>query len=105
MKPLSFKFLVMSDCFATPRPIAHQAPLSVGFPRKEYWNRLTFPSPGNLPNTGIEPVSPVLQVDSLPLSHLGSQINETTVFKKPKKERKILLSLRSQFWETIRNII
>ena len=44
----------------------------MGFPRQEYWSELPFPSPGNLPNTGIKPESPACQVDSLPLSHLGS---------------------------------
>ena len=38
----------------------------MGFPRQEYWNRLLFPSPGDLPNPGIEPKSPEFQVDSLP---------------------------------------
>ena len=58
----------MSD-FATPWTVARQAPLSLGFPRQEYWSGLPFPLPGDLPNPGIEPevpVSPVLQVDSLP---------------------------------------
>ena len=45
--------------------------LSVGFPRQEYRSRLPFPSLGDLPNPGIEPVSPAWQVDSLPLTHLG----------------------------------
>ena len=40
--------------------VALQAPLSIGFPRQEYWNGLPFPSPENLPEPGIEPVSPVL---------------------------------------------
>ena len=35
--------------------VAHQAPLSMGFPRQEYWSGLPFPSPGNLPNPGIKP--------------------------------------------------
>ena len=48
----------------TPRTVAHQAPLSVGFPRKEYWNELPFPSPEPFPNPGIEPVSPGLEVVS-----------------------------------------
>ena len=38
----------------------------MGFSRQEYWSGLSFPSPGNLPNPGIEPGSPALQVDSLP---------------------------------------
>ena len=57
--------------FATPWTVAHQAPLSMGFSRKEYWSELTFPSPDYLPDPGIEPTSPVLQADSLPLSHQG----------------------------------
>ena len=44
----------------------------MGFPRQEYWSGLPFPSPGDLPDPGIELGSPALQVDSLPLSHLGS---------------------------------
>ena len=50
----------MSDSFATPRTVAFQAPLSMGFPRQEYWSELPFPSPGDLPSSGIEPVSPAL---------------------------------------------
>ena len=46
--------------------IACQAPLSMGFARQEYWSELSFPSPGDLPYPGIEPGSPLLQVDSLP---------------------------------------
>ena len=46
--------------------VAHQAPLSMGFSRQEYWSGLPFPSPGDLPDTGIEPGSPALQGDSLP---------------------------------------
>ena len=43
-----------------PMTIACQAPLSMGFPRQEYWSGLTFPSPGDFPYPGIEPVSPAL---------------------------------------------
>ena len=50
---------VMSDS-VTPWTVAHQAPLSVGFPRQEYWNGLPFPSPEDLPKPGIEPESPAL---------------------------------------------
>ena len=52
--------------------VACQAPLFMGFFRPEYWSRLPFPFPGDLPEPGIEPVSPILQVNSLPLSHQGS---------------------------------
>ena len=50
----------ISDSSAAPWTVAHQAPLSVGFPRQECWSRLPFPSPGDLPDPGIEPVSPAL---------------------------------------------
>ena len=55
--------------FMTPQTVALQASLSMGFFRQEYWSELPFPSPGDLPDPGIEPaspVSPVLQADSLP---------------------------------------
>ena len=44
----------------------------MGFSRQEYWSKLPFPSPGDLPDPRIELLSSALQVDSLPLSHLGS---------------------------------
>ena len=53
----------------SPGNVAHQAPLSMEFSRKEYWSGLPFPPPGDLPDPRIRaasPVSPVLQVDSLP---------------------------------------
>ena len=49
-----------------PWTVAYQAPLSMGFSRQEYWSGLPFPSPGDLPNPGIEPGSPALQADALP---------------------------------------
>ena len=54
--------------------VTRQAPLTVAFLRQEYWGGLPFPSPGDLPHPGIETVSPAWQVDSLPLSHLGSPV-------------------------------
>ena len=51
--------------FATPWTVAHQAPLSMGFSRHEYWSGLPFPSPGDLPDPGIEPTFPALQADAL----------------------------------------
>ena len=51
--------------FGTPWTVAHQAPLSMGFSRQEYWSGLPFPSPGDLPHPGIEPRSPTLQADAL----------------------------------------
>ena len=52
--------------FASPWTVAHQAPSSIGFPRQEYWSGLPFPSPGDLPDPGIQPGSPAFQADSLP---------------------------------------
>ena len=46
--------------FVTPWTVAPQAPLSIGFSRQKYWSGLPFPSPGNLPDPGIEPESPTL---------------------------------------------
>ena len=51
--------------FVTPWTVAHQAPLSMGFSRQEYWSGLPCPPLGNLPDPGIEPTSPALQADSL----------------------------------------
>ena len=57
--------------FEIPWTVARQAPLSMGFPRQEYWSGLSFPSPGDLSNPGIEPRSPALQADSLPTELQG----------------------------------
>ena len=51
--------------FATPWTVAYQAPPSMGFSWQEYWSGLPFPSPGDLPNPGIEPGSPAFQADTL----------------------------------------
>ena len=76
--------LLLLNCFSRVRlcttlwTAAHQAPLSMGFSRQEHWSGLPFPSPKDLPNPGIEPMSPTslaspaLKADSLPLSHQGS---------------------------------
>ena len=71
--------LSSSSCvwfFATLWTVTHQAPLSMGLSRQEHWSGLPGPAPGDLPHPGIEPMSPAapaLQVDSLPLSHQGSE--------------------------------
>ena len=59
------KVTQLCPTLATPWTVAYQAPLSVGFSRQEYWSGLPFPSPGDLPNPGIELGSPTLQTDSL----------------------------------------
>ena len=62
---LRVKLLSRVWLFATPWTVDCQAPPSVGFSRQEYWSGLLFPSPGDLPDLGIEPGSPTLQADSL----------------------------------------
>ena len=67
--------LVAKSCLtlAIPWTVACQAPLSMGFSRQEYWSGLPLPSPGDLPDPGIEPRSPALQADDLP-AELGGKL-------------------------------
>ena len=67
---------VVSDS-ATPWTVVYQAPLSMHFWGQEYWSGLPFPPPRDLPNPGIEPMSPVTPAlaDSLPLSHVESTVS------------------------------
>ena len=60
--------------FATPWTVVYQASLSMGFSRQEYWSGLPFPSPGDLPDPGIEPQSPALQADALTSEQPGKPI-------------------------------
>ena len=65
------KSLSRVQLFATPWTVTYQAPPTMGFSRQEYWSGLPFPSPGDLPNPGIEPWSPALQADTLPSEQQG----------------------------------
>ena len=71
---------VISNYFVTPWTVACQAPLFMGFPRQEYWSRLPFPSPWDLPNPGIKPGSLALQTDSLLTELQGKPQKETLKF-------------------------
>ena len=62
---LLFSSSVIFDSLATPWTVAHQAPLSMGSPRQEYWSGLPLPSPRDLPNPGIKPTFPAWQANSL----------------------------------------
>ena len=68
---LSLKYMKMKVLlshiwlFLIPQTVVHQAPLSVEFSRQEYWSRLPFPPPGDLPDPGTEPRSPALRADSV----------------------------------------
>ena len=68
------------QCFLTPWAVSHQPPLSMRFFRQEYWSGLPFPTPGDLPDPGMEPmclVSPALAGKFFTtLHHLGRQCNE-----------------------------
>ena len=66
------KSLSRVQLFETPWTVAYQAPLSMGFSRKECWSGLPFPSPGDLPNPGIEPGLPHCRQTLYRLSHEGS---------------------------------
>ena len=74
----------MSDS-ATPWKVAGQAPLSMGFSRQEYWSGLPFPSPGDLPDPGIEPGLPALQTDALPYEPPGKPTLGTVGITKMKQ--------------------
>ena len=78
IKSLVLGVLVTKLCLTleTPWSIACQAPLSMGFPKQEYWSGLPFPSPGDLRDPGIEPRS-ALQADSLP-SEPPRKLTETS---------------------------
>ena len=108
-----FSRSVVSNSFAT--TVARQTPLFMGFPRQEYWSGLPFPSPGDLPDPGIEPVSPVLaggffttespEKPSPKLAHCHSTVKRanTAAFKtvpsrakqRPKEETQCSLGLRT----------
>ena len=66
--------------FATPWTVAHQAPPSSGFSRQEYWSGLSFPSPGDLPDPGIDPRCSALQADALTSEPPGKLVRTNTVW-------------------------
>ena len=61
-----------------PQTVAHQGPLSLRYSRQEYWSGLPFPSPGDLPDAGVEPGSSALQADSLPTEPQGKPSHHVT---------------------------
>ena len=63
-----------------PWSVVYQAPLSMGYSRQEYWSGLPFPSPGDLPDPGIEPRSPALQADALPSEPPGKHSCHSYLF-------------------------
>ena len=77
---------------ATPWTIAYKVPLSMEFSRQEYWSGLPFPSPGDLPDPGIEPGSSALQAETLPseppekISHVPRPRTEAVTWKKSRSD-------------------
>ena len=88
--------------FVTPQTVAHQAPLSMEFPRHEYWSGLPFPSPKDLPDPGIElesPVYPTLQADTLFLTECNFQLQIYGIYKYDTINfNKDVLDLCSSIW-------
>ena len=76
---MKVKLLSCVQLFATPWTVAYQSPQSMGFSRQEYWIELLFPSPGDLPDPGMEPGSPTLHADSLLSQPLGKPIVSVAV--------------------------
>ena len=70
---ISVQSLSRAQSFVTLRTIAHKTPQSIELFRQEYWSGLSFPSPGDLPDPGIEPTSPALQADFLPTDPSGNR--------------------------------
>ena len=70
----------MSDS-AIPWTVTHQAPPSMEFSSQEYWSGLPFPSPGDLPDPGIELGSPVLQADGLPFEPPGKHPRDAKILQ------------------------
>ena len=75
--------------FATLWTVAHQAPPSMGFSRREYWSGLSFPSLEDLLDPGIEPRSPALQADALPSEPPGTNVKKFTVNLLGKKHQEL----------------
>ena len=89
------KLLSHVRLFATPWTAAYQAPPSMGFSRQEYWSEVPFPSPGDLPNPGIKPMSPELQADALTSEPPGKPSNVTESHQKVRTQLLTVLQCNS----------
>ena len=78
---MKVKSLSRVRLLATQWTVAYQAPPSMGFVRQEYWSGLPFPSPGDLPNPGIELGFPALEADALTSEPPGKPINIVVAYK------------------------
>ena len=95
------KSLSRVQLFATPWTVACQAPLSMGFSRQESWSGLSFPSPGDLPNPGIEFASPALQADRLLIISATKEVGKVylAVFIEPFYTPKALSVFIFSLWK------
>ena len=84
----------MSDS-ATPWTVAYQAPPPIGFSRQEYWSGLPFPSPGDLPDPGIEPGSPAFQADALISEPPGKPLYRVSILLKRIFFKRVTLKKKS----------
>ena len=88
-----------------PWTVAHQAPPSMGFSGQEYWSGLPFPSPGDLPDPGVEPRSPTLQANALTSAPPGKPVFLKMSVEKKKKYTALLYSAVSwSSWENVANV-
>ena len=78
--------------FEIPWTVAHQAPLYIEFFRQEYWSWLLVPSPGDLPDSGIESSSPALQADSLPIEPPGKPKDSLDMGQKHNPQKSKLIN-------------
>ena len=83
IRSLGLTYIRAQSC---PWTVAHKDPLSMEFSRQEYWSGLPFPSPGNLPDPGMKPVSPAFQTDSL-LSEPPEKFRYLLAGKNPENEK------------------
>ena len=90
------KLLSCVRLFATPGTVAYRAPLSMGFSGQGYWSGLPFPSPEDLPDPGIEPRSPTLQVDALPSEPPGKPVNSHPINSFKSGDKFIILDMKGQ---------
>ena len=97
--------------FATPWTVDHQAPLTMGFSRHKYWSGLPFPSPGDIPDPGMEPGSPALRADSLPSAPPGKptlilrqDVNNRRYSRKARRTKRNCLHklFRRRGWQRMR---
>ena len=88
---VNVKSLSRVQLFAILWTVAHQAPLSMGFSRQEYWSGLPFPSPGDLPDPGIEPMSPALQADAKTSEPPGEPAIAIAILKTASRKKQLAI--------------